>query len=156
MQNEYYLRVDECPYDRWYKANLGDLSQLRKGSKGNAENDIIAYELLYNDFIAQIGLSQDYENYLALLLRRAELQLKFIATYKNDTAYRDRTLLNDLNEIEADIAKIEQRDGGEKMTPTAIFARISKMIGSHTKQNEVTVLEYFEYLKMLEEWQKEG
>jgi len=145
MLSGYYLQVDECPMKAWRKAHENDFTYLRKDiAIGTPENDSKAWELLYNDFIKQVGLSPEFKEYLELIKLKIEAQLSFLESEKN--GFRDRFLLNEIEYLTAEIDKFHQ-SGGKGMTITETMIFLSKEQGYHLKETEITVLEYFTILR---------
>lgn len=145
MLSEYYLQVDETPLKAWRKAHENDFTYLRKDIKiGTPENDVKAWEILYNDFIKQIGLTKEFSEYLSLIKAKIEAQLAFLESEKN--GFRDRFLLNEIEYLTSEIEKFHQ-DGGKGLTIIETLVQLSKEQGYHLKETEVTVLEYFTILR---------
>lgn len=149
MQEEYYLKVDDCPLKAWRKANEGDLKWLRsEKGKGTKEQDKKAWEELQDDFLRQIGLSKDYAEYLDLLRERAILQLEYLKSERkrDGITIRNRALLNKIKILDVQIN--EHRTGtGKGLTMHQVLMRLSKMQGYHIKETEISVLEYHNLLK---------
>jgi len=143
MQGDYYLKVDDCPLYAWRKAHDGDLTALRKKG-GNKESDSKAFDELYKDFIAKIGFSKEFKEYLDLIQRKTELQFQYMESEKN--GIRNRFLLNKINAV---LVKLEKYQNLEvsKQTITSVLLKLGKMQGYHIKEREITILEYYELIK---------
>ncbi|MBU3660997.1 MAG: hypothetical protein FGM14_14065 [Flavobacteriales bacterium] len=144
MQDEYYLTIDECPLLAWKKANSGDYSDLRKKEatnkrNHNKQNDLKAWEMLYNDFLKVVGLSVEFENYLELVKQKIEALNEFIQT-------RKRFTLNEINRIEAEIKQFNLT-ANKGLTIDEVLPLLSKHNKFHLRIKDLTVLEYFNYLK---------
>jgi hypothetical protein len=147
LHEKYYLTVDECPLKAWRKGNEGDFKHIRKDFKvGNDKNDAKAWEMLYNDYIQVIGLSQDFILYLELKKAKINALNDFIQSDLNGK--RNRFLLNKINIIDAQIRELESKSC-VGMTILDAFPIISKVNGFHLKEKDLTVLEYHNYLKTL-------
>jgi hypothetical protein len=147
MQEKYYLTVDECPLIAWRKGNDGDFTHLRKvKGKYTNEDDLKAWELLYNDYIKVIGLSQDFKLYIELVKAKNEATIEYLTSELNGT--RNRFLLNKINIIDGQIRELQNKSG-VGLTVSEVLPILSKAQGFHLKEKDLTVLEYHNYIKTL-------
>lgn len=149
MQEKYYLTVDECPLRVWRLCHEGDFTALRKDKKGvkhTKEEDNEAWNTLYNDFIKKIGLSPEFLEYLELIKEKLDAQFDFVESYQA-TGKRDRFILNKIKMLQAQIEQYQQT-GKSGLSMAATLVRLSKMQGYHIKESDISVIEYFELLKI--------
>ena len=147
MQEKYYLTVEECPLISWRKANDGDLVALRRDKgNGNEIDDQNAWEILYNDFIREFGLNQDFKDYLELVQEKIRVTNEFIQT-------RNRWLLNDIGRLEHEISQFN-KTAGKGLTIDEILPKMTKYFGVHLRERDLTVREYFKYLKEFQDGRK--
>jgi hypothetical protein len=135
------------PLDRWIKANKSDnpiLCALRLDyNKGNKENDKIAWELVFNDYLKKIGVSEEYQEYLDLISLYNEKAIYYLDN-------RERYLLNELNEIQRKIDNMKASFGvDDKHSIHNSLNTLSKIEGYRIKAFEITTLQYFLLIKSM-------
>jgi hypothetical protein len=146
MYAKYYLTVDELPLKAWRKANENAFHYLRRNHDiGTKEEDIEAWQLLYKDFIAVIGLTPEFKEYIELIQEKIEAHFEYLESKTNEDV-RNRFLLNRIKVLDAQIT-LFNNTGGKGLTIGEILPKLSKMIGAHLSENVITTLEYFNYLK---------
>ena len=97
---KFYTGIDELPLFNWIKCTNGDLRFVRIDSKNiNAtnENDVDAWNKIYDDYIKEFGLSEMYIKMLNVMRKKAMLEIDFVIN-------RDRFKLT---EIEIELSKLE-------------------------------------------------
>lgn len=147
MQDVYYLTIEECPLIAWRKANQGDLTALRRDKlHGTDIDDFKAWEELYDNFINEIGLGIDFKEYLELLQEKNRVTNEFIQT-------RNRWLLNEISRLESEIAHLNQT-AGKGLSIDEILPKMTKYFGVHLRERDLTVREYFKYLKEFQDGRK--
>lgn len=140
MHEKYYLTIDICPLRSWRLANDGDLSALRiDPNKGDNESDLQAWEMLYNNFLEKIGLSEDFKRYIELIKEKIELTNEYIQT-------RERFKLNAINQIDAELLAY-QKTAGKGLTIDEVLPRLTDRYKVHFRERDLTVLEYFNLIK---------
>lgn len=147
MLEGYYTEIDDLPLDRWIKANKSDnpiLCALRlDDNKGNKENDKIAWELVFNDYLKKIGVSDEYQEYLDLISLYNEKAIYYLDN-------RERYLLNELNEIQRKIDNMKASFGvDDKHSIHNSLNTLSKIEGYRIKAFEITTLQYFLLIKSM-------
>lgn len=127
----------------------GDGRYLRKKSKkGNVIEDSQAALAISEDFYNHFGMSSESEVLRQLKKRLAELQLKRIVL-------KDRRVENEVNVILKEILKYEkniEKNGATIMETKSI---IDKHFG-FVKLTDITVLDFFSKIKMLEKQTENG
>jgi hypothetical protein len=137
---KYYLTVDLCPLRSWRLANEGDLTALRVNqSDGTPEQDLTAWEDLYNDFIQKVGLSQEFEEFINLMKEKVEAINDFIQT-------RERFKLNRIEQIDAELL-VYRQTAGKGLTIEQVLPRLTDRYKVHFRERDLTVLEYFNLIK---------
>jgi hypothetical protein len=137
---KYYLTVDLCPLRSWRLANEGDLTALRVNqSDGTPEQDLTAWEDLYNDFIQKVGLSQEFEEFINLMKEKVEAINDFIQT-------RERFKLNRIEQIDAELI-VYRQTAGKGLTIEQVLPRLTDRYKVHFRERDLTVLEYFNLIK---------
>lgn len=121
------------------------MSYVRKGEEGNEENDIIAWEKIYDSYIKEYGLSDVYKKLLNAMKKKALLEVDFIIT-------RERFKLT---EIEMQIANLDAMlmNKGSGVTIEQSLIHLSKWMGSWINVKTITTRDYF---NLMEEYGKEN
>jgi hypothetical protein len=121
------------------------LTYVRKGKKGNEENDIEAWQRIYDSYILEYGLSEVYKKLLNAMKKKALLEVDFIIT-------RERFKLT---EIEMQIANLDAMmvNKGSGVTIEQSLIHLSKWLGSWINVKTITTREYF---NLMEEYGKEN
>ena len=121
------------------------MSYVRKGEEGNEENDIIAWEKIYDSYIKEYGLSDVYKKLLNAMKKKALLEVDFIIT-------RERFKLT---EIEMQIANLDAMlmNKGSGITIEQSLIHLSKWLGSWINVKTITTREFF---NLMEEYGKEN
>ena len=142
---DYYEDIDELPLSNWIKCTSNELSYVRKGKEGNEENDIEAWQKIYDSYILEYGLSDMYKKLLNAMKKKALLEVDFIIT-------RDRFKLT---EIEMQIANLDAMiiNKGSGVTIEQSLIHLSKWMGSWINVKTITTREYF---NLMEEYGKEN
>ena len=142
---DYYADIDELPLSNWIKCTSNELTYVRKGEDGNEENDIIAWEKIYDSYIKEYGLSDVYKKLLNAMKKKALLEVDFIIT-------RERFKLT---EIEMQIANLDAMlmNKGSGITIEQSLIHLSKWMGSWINVKTITTREYF---NLMEEYGKEN
>ena len=121
------------------------MSYVRKGKEGNEENDIEAWQKIYDSYILEYGLSDMYKKLLNAMRKKALLEVDFIIT-------RERFKLT---EIEMQIANLDAMlmNKGSGITIEQSLIHLSKWLGSWVNVKTITTREYF---NLMEEYGKEN
>lgn len=142
MQENYYNSIDEFLLFNWFKCNDGDYTFTRLDKKvGDTENDSIAWETIYNDFIQKIGLDPKFKKYIDLVEYRMQLCLKFLNSLKDGK--RNRALINEINQVNIKIESFEKQGTDSKTSKSSILNTLSKQEGYRINPKEITVADYF-------------
>jgi len=133
------------PLSNWIKCTSNELIYVRKGKEGNEENDIEAWQKIYDSYIAEYGLSEVYKKLLNAMRKKALLEVDFIIT-------RERFKLT---EIEMQISNLDAMmiNKGSGITIEQSLIHLSKWLGSWINVKTITTREYF---NLMEEYGKEN
>ena len=146
MLEKYYLTIEELPLFNWFKCCDNELIYARRDKhKGTVEDDLKAWEIIYNDFINKIGLDPKFIGYLDLLEERAKRCLEFIQSLNEGK--RNRFLINEVNRLNLEIKSFEERGTKKATSKTSILNSLSKMQGYRINPKETTTIEYFTLIK---------
>jgi hypothetical protein len=142
---DYYEGIEELPLFNWIKCTSNDLKFVRKDKKGTEQEDIEAWERIYDSYIAEYGLNEVYKKLLNAMKKKALLEVDFILT-------RERFKLT---EIEMQIANLDamMMNGGNGMTIEQSLIHLSKWMGSWINAKEINTKEYF---NLMNEYGKEN
>ena len=114
----------------------------RNIDEGSSKHLEKIFDEIYEEFVEVIGLSSKYIERLDTRVHIAKLKAQYLET-------GDRKLLNHINVAENSI-KEEVEAAALKLREVVVH--IEKMQGVRVKATEVTVAEFFEYIKVLK-WQ---
>ena len=143
--SDYYEDIDELPLFNWIKCTSNELTYVRRDKNGTEEEDIEAWEKIYDSYILEYGLSDMYKKLLNAMRKKALLEVDFIIT-------RERFKLT---EIEMQIANLDAMlmNKGSGITIEQSLIHLSKWIGSWVNVKTITTREYF---NLMEEYGKEN
>jgi hypothetical protein len=125
----------------WQFHEEKDFKYLLKNKKRLTKHAPVIFDELYSDFIRTFGVSENYKQYLDKI---TEIEVAEI----------DMALTGDLSmETFIDIMKVELEDiklstSGSSYIDSAIV--VEKSMGFKLNPKEVTVFEYYSYIKSLE------
>jgi hypothetical protein len=142
---DYYEGIEELPLFNWIKCTSNDLKFVRKDKKGTEQEDIEAWERIYDSYIAEYGLNEVYKKLLNAMRKKALLEVDYILT-------RERFKLT---EIEMQIANLDamMMNGGNGMTIEQSLIHLSKWLGSWINAKDISTKEYF---NLMSEYGKEN
>lgn len=127
------------PLYNWIKCNEGKIEFTRISDEGNPEMDVITWEIIYNDYLKEFGLTETYKRMLNAMRKKAILELDFVLT-------GDRFKLTEI-EIEETRLNAMLQNAGNGMTIEESLIYISKWLGTWLNVKNITVREYFNLLE---------
>ena len=127
------------PLFNWIKCNEGKIEFTRISDEGNPEMDVITWEMIYNDYLKEFGLSETYKRMLNAMKKKALLELDYVLT-------GDRFKLTEV-EIEQTRLNSMLQNAGNGMTIEESLIYISKWLGTWLNAKNITVREYFNLLE---------
>ena len=136
-----YKSIDELPIWNFEKINkTSDLGYLYSEyqEKPKIDNLDDVWEAIYNEFIKEFGLSQYFLDWLNLRLQALEL---YREAYVEGEKYK-RVL-----------AKVKEAEADELMSSNStqdnnVYAIVSKSMGFRVDPKQVSVKEFYQYLKL--------
>ena len=104
LKENYYYDIDEMPLFNWRKCQeKQDYKYTRKDiKKGTEEEDLKAWDIIYDSYLSEFGLGSEYERILEIKTRIAELQCNLVIE-------DDRFLLNEIKRLERELNDILNR-----------------------------------------------
>ena len=138
-QQNYYTGIDELPLYNWIQCNDGKFEFTRKTNHGTLEKDLKTWELIYNDYLKQYGLSKTYKKMLDAMKKKAVLELDFVIT-------GNRFKLTEI-EIEETRLNAMLSNAGVGMSIDESLIYISKWMGTWLNVKQITTKEYFNLLE---------
>jgi hypothetical protein len=143
--SDYYEAIDELPLHNWIKCTSNELTYVRRDKNGTEEEDIEAWQRIYDSYISEYGLSDMYKKLLNAMKKKALLEVDYIVT-------RERFKLT---EIEMQIANLDAmlNNKGSGVTIEQSLIHLSKWLGSWINVKAITTKEYF---NLIEEYGKEN
>lgn len=127
------------PLFNWIKCNEGKIEFTRINDEGNPEMDVITWQMIYNDYLKEFGLSETYKRMLNAMKKKAILELDYVLT-------GDRFKLTEI-EIEETRLNAMLQNAGNGMTIEESLIYISKWLGTWLNVKNITVREYFNLLE---------
>lgn len=145
-QEGHFKSISEITLENWIKCVDGDLRFSRKNVDLNSElteSDVLAWNEIYDTYIAFFGLGDVYKKILSIMKKKALLELEFI----------NKRVAFKLTEITIQEAKLKQllENKGSSMTIKQSLIHLSRWMGQMLKTKEITVEEYF---NLIEEYGK--
>ena len=136
----YYQSIKQLPLTHWDECHEGRLIFTRiDQEKGTEEEDIEAWDALIYEYLDLFGVNTKQQYYIRLEQRKTVLQLELIET-------GNRFLLNEINEIEADLVEFRQNQKKQAQSTEEILWEISKIQGYTVKKHDLTTYEYLVFL----------
>jgi hypothetical protein len=136
------------PLANWMKCTGGDLSGCRINGVGDAETDELAWDNVFDSYLAQMGLDKTYARLLDVMRKKAEIQCDLITTEDKFNL----TLLEIEERKLIDMTKISKTGSGSNIEQSLVH--ISKWVGSWLNPKQITAKEYFVLLAEIEKYNK--
>ena len=139
----YYNNIEDLPLWNWMKCTNGEIKYIRKDFKhGNSILDELHFEMIFDSYIKEFGLSETYIKLLKTMHKKTLLELDFVLT-------RNRFKLT---EVEVQIARLENMVNNNKngMTIEQTLVHLSKWMNHWIDAKKVTTREYFDMMKEFE------
>lgn len=141
-----FRSIDELPIKSWFDIhNSGDYRLLLKEIVTINETDFEKlfdlWQEMYNDYMERFGLSEEFKENLDKQIEIAKLKAQLIITGKKHL----RTIIRiKEEELNSDNSGIKKPLGLEEL-----LAKMSKSYGFKLESKELTVVQYYSYLKAL-------
>lgn len=139
----YYNNIDDLPLKNWIQCTSGQIRFVRKDLKhGNDFLDELHFEMIFDSYIKEFGLSEMYIKLLKTMHKKTLLELDFVLT-------RNRFKLT---EVEMQIARLENLVNNNKngMTIEQTLIYLSKWMNQWIDAKKITTREYFDMMKEFE------
>jgi len=132
---EYYKGIDDLPLFNWIQCHNGKLEFTRIGESGSKEQDIEAWQQIYDDYIREFGLSDVQKKLFDAMKKKAMLELDFVITGNRFK----------LTEIEIAMAKLDSMlmNRGDGISIDQMLVHLSKWMGHWINSKNITTREYF-------------
>ena len=147
LDDGYYGCISDLPLYNWVECTKGNIQFTRKdNNKGTKENDVKAWEMIYNDYIDTFGLNSLYKRMLEAIHKRAIAELDYCITgdrFKLTEAEIQETLLSNM-----------MNNNGNGTTIEKVLIHLSKWIGHWLNSKQITAREYFDLLAEYEKYNK--
>lgn len=143
--SNYYNSIDDMPIYNWRKCSEKEELQYCRIdiNKGTEQEDIEAWDIIYDSFLAEFGLGKDYKRILELQMQIAEAQCDFII---ND----DQFLRNRIKQLEIELNELLDKPVVNDMD--TVIIHLEKWRGFAVDEKNTTVRKFY---KLLREYQKE-
>lgn len=144
---KYYKSLDEIILFNWAKCLDGEIKYIRVDEIDDEvnENDVKAFEELYDKYIKEYGLSKIYIRYLNQMKKLALSQLAYV-----EDSVKNKRALNDIEYNEIELAKIKSMMKGDGTTIEDTLIYLSKFIGYNIDSRQITATRYYTMLKAYE------
>jgi len=131
--------MDELSLFNWIKINDGNIHFVRKNiDDGTPALDEFWFSKIYDEYLADFGLSDMHMKLLKTMKKRALLECEFAIT-------RDRFKLT---EIDLEIAKLDSmmKNNGTGMTIEQSLIHMSKWMNTWINSKNISIRDYFNLL----------
>jgi hypothetical protein len=140
ISSAHYLECDEIPLYNWEKCTQGQFQFIRlKPSKTFNESDIEAFYTLYDKYLVQFDLSQEFKAYLESQKKLIRLRIVYIET-------GDETILNDIA-VEEHLSNDLNPNKTQGMTISETLIVLSKHMKIWINKKEITLADWRNMLK---------
>lgn len=141
---KYWESIDEMPMYNWQKCSDGFLKYVTIDLIDDEKNNQIQYDKLYDQYLVRFGLSKEFERYMNLLRKKAQLQCDYVQTNK-------RFKLTEIEIVDAKIERLNINFGDGKSIETTVL-HLSKWLGFKVNLKETTVVEYYTIIQEYGKW----
>ncbi len=141
----YYKDIEDLPLKNWRKiTEKGDLTYTRKDiSKGTAKEDIEHDELIQDSYIAEFGLSTEFERIMELRTDIALLECDLVIE-------DDNFLKNRIKRLKRELEELESRKEGADMDEAIHYIEVWRKI--EVNEERMSTKKFF---KLVRTYQKE-
>lgn len=144
-QKKSYKSFDDISLYSWNKCTNGMLQYVRFGATDedtHDENDVKAWDSIYDAYLKMFGLQPIYEQYLRKSIELANVQADYVIT-------SDKYLKNVIRILETDIEKLKGKfNKGTNIEDVLIY--LGKWYGQILDSQKITAKFYFSLLKQYE------
>jgi len=147
-----YDSIEEMPIWNWMQVHetkkLKYLVITKNYKSLELENDprlMDRWKELYDQYIGEFGIHDKYQDYLRQKIKIAKLQVQHIV---KDDRTKEPLIANAENTLE------QMLQEKEKIRYADVVVSIQRFLGFHINTREISVFEYYHYLKNLERFTK--
>jgi hypothetical protein len=142
FQKRYYQSVEELPVWNWWKIHeTRDLKYLLKQNKKLTLHADAIFDKIYSEFISIFGVGENYKQYLEKLKEIAIAEIDMVL-------YKDPSMETFIDIMKVELEEIKNANSGGTYMDTAIA--VEKSMGFKLNTKEISVKEYYSYIKSLE------
>lgn len=135
---KYYDSIHNLPIENWFKYNELANNKLLVRNRFIPYWSEKVWDKIYDEFIKEIGLNDNFKDYLETHRRIAIMQCNWVIAPSPADKIR----------INQEIRDLEEKLKGETMKYNEIIAVISKSQGYRIDPKKVSVYEFYGYLKI--------
>ena len=141
---EYYKSIDDLPLHNWIKCLAGEYQYSMVSPIDTfVEEDIIAWEKIYDAYINEFGLGMLYKQYLLKEVEIAKAKFDYVIS-------RDKFNFNIIRVYESEIEQLKNKLN-QGMTYESALIHLGKWYGGKLiRAKEITVREYCNLIKEYE------
>jgi len=143
---DYFHSIYELPLYNWIKCINGELKYVRTAENGTNENDLVAWEKIYDTYLNDYGLGKLYLKLLKTMQKKALYECDYILT-------NDRFKLTQIEMMEQKLNGM-LNNNGSGVTIEQSLIHISKWLGQWINPKNITTKEYFDLQKEFERYNK--
>lgn len=137
-QKDYFTGIDDLPLYNWIQCTSGNLTYVRRGDKGNEETDTEVWTSIYDSYISEFGLSEQYRKMLEAMKAKALVDADYIITGERFK----------LTEAEIFASKLQSilNNSGNGMSIDESLVHLSRWMNQWINTRSITTREYFNLL----------
>ena len=142
----YFHSIYELPLYNWIKCINGELKFVRTAENGNDEEDLKAWEKIYDSYLKEYGLGKLYLKLLKTMQKKAIYECEYILT-------NERFKLTQIEMVEQNLTAM-LNNNGSGVTIEQSLIHISKWLGQWINPKNITAKEYFDLQKEMDRYNK--
>ena len=141
-----FVSIHDTPIKVWFDIHeTGDcrllLKEMCEVSSEEMSDLWMVWEKIYNEYIDKFGLSEEFLEDLNNQIEVANYKAEFIIS--GDRYYK--TMIR----VAEDRIKMTKEDNSKPMDLEVILAKVSKYYGFKLSSKEISIVEYYSYLKAI-------
>jgi nitrate reductase beta subunit len=141
-----FVSIEDTPIKVWFDIHkTGDcrllLKQFREVSEKEMADLWIVWEKIYDEYILEFGLSEEFLEDLNNLIELANYKAEFVIT--------GNRYFKTMIQVQEETIKMTKTNMDEPPKLELILAKVSKYYGFKLSSRELTIAEYYSYLKAI-------
>ena len=142
---EYIDNIDDCKALTFFQicSNEKDFDALRLSGRKSKQKALKAWLNLYNDYLKNFGLPENYAQYLKLMIKANKVWIDVTVNKKKSRRRKAQLIESEALQLINDENKSNSNEIG------VICAKLSKYLGFHVDATQISVRQFYSYLKML-------